>query len=167
LSWASSSDSGGSGLAGYRIYRDGTQITSVSALTYSDTAVSPSTAYSYTVRAYDNANNLSGPSNTASVTTPSNIPGTPGISVQAGSNSSMFTVNWTVPSGPLSYYELETSANSAPPGYTTHYPPQTSRNYSGGDTDWDIRIRACNASGQCSAWSSMVSWHTCPVSGCP
>lgn len=167
LSWSASSDTGGSGLAGYRIYRNGTHITSVSSASYSDTAVSPSTLYSYTVVAYDNANNASGHSNTASVTTPSNIPATPGLSVRAGTNSSNFIVNWTVPSGPLSYYELETSVNWGAPGYTTHYPPQTSLGNSGGDTDWDIRIRACNASGQCSAWSSTVSWHTCPVSGCP
>jgi len=166
LSWNASSDSGGSGLAGYRIYRNGTHITSVGSTSYSDTSVAPSTSYSYTVLAYDHANNLSGHSNTASVTTPSNIPSTPGLTAKAGTNSSNFIVQWTVPSGPVSYYQLEEAVNWGAPIYTTRYPPQTSEGYVGGDTDWAIRIRACNASGQCSPWSSTVYWHTCPVTGC-
>ena len=167
LTWTPSSDAGGSGLGGYRVYRNGTLITSVSSAGYNDTTVSASTSYSYTVLAYDNANNLSGHSNTASVTTPAYVPATPVLSVQPGANISLFSVHWTVPSGPLSYYELETSANWVPPGVTTHYPPETSRGYSGGEAYWEIRIRACNASNQCSAWSNTVSWQTCPVTGCP
>ncbi|MBB6091981.1 chitodextrinase [Povalibacter uvarum] len=69
LSWSASSDTGGSGLAGYRIYRGGSLVTSTAATSYSDTGLAASTSYSYTVAAYDNAGNASGESNTASATT--------------------------------------------------------------------------------------------------
>jgi fibronectin type 3 domain-containing protein len=69
LSWQASSDD--VGVTGYRVYRNGAQIASIGAATgYSDTSVTPSTSYSYAVRAFDAAGNLSDPSNTASTTTP-------------------------------------------------------------------------------------------------
>jgi fibronectin type 3 domain-containing protein len=71
LSWTASNDN--VGVAGYTIYRDGTAIATVSAPTtsYSDTTVSPSTTYTYTVDAFDAAQNHSAQSSPAvSVTTP-------------------------------------------------------------------------------------------------
>jgi chitodextrinase len=71
LSWSASTDTGGSGLAGYRIFRNGgaTAIATVSGTTFSDTGLASSTLYSYTVRAVDGAGNLSANSNSASATT--------------------------------------------------------------------------------------------------
>jgi YD repeat-containing protein len=71
LSWSASSDSGGSGLAGYRIYRGGSQVNTTAATSYSDAGLSPATAYSYTVAAYDNAvpTNVSAQSAAAQATT--------------------------------------------------------------------------------------------------
>jgi chitodextrinase len=69
LSWSGSSDTGGSGLAGYRVYRGGSLITSTTATSYSDTGLASSTSYTYAVAAYDNAGNTSGQSNSASATT--------------------------------------------------------------------------------------------------
>jgi fibronectin type 3 domain-containing protein len=69
LSWQASSDD--VGVTGYRVYRNGAQVASIGATTgYSDTSVTPSTSYSYEVRAFDAAGNLSDPSNTASARTP-------------------------------------------------------------------------------------------------
>jgi len=45
-------------------------IASVSGVSYADTSVSPSTSYTYFVRAFNASSNLSGPSNSAQVTTP-------------------------------------------------------------------------------------------------
>jgi YD repeat-containing protein len=70
LSWNASSDTGGSGLAGYRIYRGGAHIATRSVTNYSDTSVAASTTYSYRVAAYDNAGNTSAQSAAKSVTTP-------------------------------------------------------------------------------------------------
>jgi chitodextrinase len=69
LSWGASTDTGGSGLAGYRVYRNGSHVGSPSTNSFSDTGLATSTSYSYTVAAYDNATNTSGQSNTASATT--------------------------------------------------------------------------------------------------
>jgi YD repeat-containing protein len=69
LSWSASTDTGGSGLAGYRVYRGGALVASPATTSYSDTNLAASTAYSYTVLAYDNATNTSGQSNSASATT--------------------------------------------------------------------------------------------------
>ena len=72
VNWTASTDTGGSGLASYTLYRNGVAIGSfgISTLSYTDTTVSPSTAYSYTVSASDNASNTSAQSSPANITTP-------------------------------------------------------------------------------------------------
>jgi uncharacterized repeat protein (TIGR03806 family) len=76
VTWNASTDTGGSGLAGYRVFRDGAQIaTGIIATTYADNTVQPGTLYTYVVRAVDNAGNVSGASNSAQVTTPNNPSG--------------------------------------------------------------------------------------------
>src|SRR2546427_380636 len=57
LSWTASTDN--VGVSGYQIYRGGSQIATTSLTSYSDTGLSPSTAYAYTVAAYDAAANVS------------------------------------------------------------------------------------------------------------
>ncbi|MBI5555734.1 MAG: fibronectin type III domain-containing protein, partial [Elusimicrobia bacterium] len=68
LSWTASTDN--VGVAGYKVYRGGIQIATVtSGTTYSDTGLSPSTTYSYTVSAYDAAGNVSEQSVSVTATT--------------------------------------------------------------------------------------------------
>jgi chitodextrinase len=68
LTWTASTDD--VGVTGYDIYRNGTLLTSVGAVTnYSDTSAAPATTYPYQVIARDAAGNVSSPSNTASATT--------------------------------------------------------------------------------------------------
>lgn len=69
VTWAASSDN--TGIAGYRVYRNGTPIASLGAVTsLDDTTVSASTTYSYKVEAFDAAGNRSALSTSATVTTP-------------------------------------------------------------------------------------------------
>ena len=70
LSWLASSDN--VGVSGYTIYRDGVSIATVggSTLAYADTSVAPETTYTYTVDAFDVAQNHSPQSDPATVTTP-------------------------------------------------------------------------------------------------
>jgi chitodextrinase len=71
LSWTASTDN--VGVTGYNVYRNGgsTPIGTATGTTYSDTSVAASTPYTYTVKAFDAAGNLSAASTSASVTTPS------------------------------------------------------------------------------------------------
>src|SRR5690606_6268055 len=60
LAWTASSDNpGGSGVAGYDVYRNGAQVGSPTGNGFTDTALSPDTAYRYRVRARDAAGNAS------------------------------------------------------------------------------------------------------------
>jgi chitodextrinase len=69
LSWTAASDD--VGVAGYRIYRDGNEVGTSPSTSYSDSGLSPSTTYTYTVRAYDAAGNSSAASDPATTTTAS------------------------------------------------------------------------------------------------
>jgi uncharacterized repeat protein (TIGR03806 family) len=78
ITWSASTDTGGSGVAGYRLFRDGstTALAQVTTTSYTDNTVVASTAYSYAVRAFDAAvvPNVSALSTAASITTPGNPP---------------------------------------------------------------------------------------------
>jgi endoglucanase len=69
LAWNASSDKGGPGVAGYRLYRNGVLIASPQNLQYADSNLKASTTYTYTLRAYDHAGNLSASSRTLAVHT--------------------------------------------------------------------------------------------------
>ncbi|HEX2571790.1 MAG TPA: lamin tail domain-containing protein [Polyangia bacterium] len=69
LAWDPSIDN--VAVAGYRVYRDGLLLTSVTGTTYSDTGLTTGQSYTYTVFAYDPTGNTSGASNIASATTTS------------------------------------------------------------------------------------------------
>jgi chitodextrinase len=67
LNWTAGSDN--VGIAGYRVFRNGVEVGTTSATSWTDTTVTPATTYTYHLVAYDAANNVSPPSSTASVTT--------------------------------------------------------------------------------------------------
>ena len=72
LSWTASTDN--VGVQGYKVYRNGVQIATVtSGNSYSDTGLSPSTTYYYTVSAFDAAGNTSAQSNSGSATTKTSV----------------------------------------------------------------------------------------------
>lgn len=70
LNWTASTDN--VGVAGYQVFRGGTQVGTPTGTTFNDTGLSASTAYSYTVKAVDAAGNLSANSNSATATTSAN-----------------------------------------------------------------------------------------------
>jgi hypothetical protein len=69
LTWGASTDTGGSGVAGYNIYRNGNLINGLSTTNYTDGVLSPNTQYCYTVSAYDAAGNVSAQSSQFCATT--------------------------------------------------------------------------------------------------
>jgi len=72
LSWEASTDN--VGVVGYKIYRDGVDVGLSANASYSDTGLSETNSYCYTVSAYDAAGNESGQGGQACTTTISNIP---------------------------------------------------------------------------------------------
>ena len=75
LTWTASTDD--VGVAGYRIYRNGTLVGTSLTNSYADKGLQPSTSYSYLTVAYDAAGNSSAASNTAGATTPAITDTTP------------------------------------------------------------------------------------------
>ncbi|NMR32706.1 T9SS type A sorting domain-containing protein [Chryseobacterium aquaticum] len=67
LSWSGATDA--VGVTGYDVYQGASLIGSTASTTYTVNSLSPSTTYSFTVRAKDAAGNISTASNTATVTT--------------------------------------------------------------------------------------------------
>ena len=63
LTWTVAADLG-SGIAGYKLYRNSVLLVSTTSLNYTDNTVAADTSYSYDVYAYDNAGNLGADANT-------------------------------------------------------------------------------------------------------
>lgn len=89
LSWTASTDTGGSGLDGYDVYRDGTLIASTSSAGYTVSGLAANTSYVFTVVARDKAGNRSAPSAGLTVTTP------PGPAGGAGCRVTWSTSDWS------------------------------------------------------------------------
>ena len=98
LSWGASTDN--VGVAGYRVYRNGSQLGTTTATTYFDSPLKPGTTYTYTVRAYDAAGNVGPPSNAVTVTTPAAAPDTTPPTVHAftsaGTRSAALRLRYSV-----------------------------------------------------------------------
>ncbi|HTU67961.1 MAG TPA: fibronectin type III domain-containing protein [Steroidobacteraceae bacterium] len=122
LGWSASADP--SGIANYTIYRDGnaTPIATVQTTTFTDTALTPSTAYTYTVRATDGAGNTSTDSASASATTSAapvvdtTPPAAPDNLVATATSSSEIELTWdaaTDTSG-IANYTVYRDGNATP-----------------------------------------------------
>ena len=129
LTWTAATDSGGPGIAGYRIYRTGTSaaIATVSSGTaYTDNGLAPATAYTYQVESFDRSSPALASQSRASLTVTTaaaqphpQAPGTPGsVSVSAVSSTSA-TLAWAVASdgfgpGVAGYYVYRNGNTSVP-----------------------------------------------------
>ncbi|MCN9240607.1 cellulase family glycosylhydrolase [Streptomyces sp. RY43-2] len=99
LKWAASTDN--VGVTGYDVYRGSTKVGSATSTSYTDTGLTASTTYSYTVKAKDAAGNTSAASNAVSATTQSGggggNPGTGAAKVQYKNNDTSPTDNQIKP----------------------------------------------------------------------
>ncbi|MFY4723068.1 endo-1,4-beta-xylanase [Streptomyces sp. LaBMicrA B280] len=96
LKWSASSDN--VGVTGYDVYRGPTKVGSSTSTSYTDSGLSASTAYSYTVRAKDAAGNVSAASGAVTATTAASgggggNPGTGAVKAQYKNNDSAPTDN--------------------------------------------------------------------------
>src|SRR6202035_2296302 len=96
VSWSASTDN--VGVAGYRVFRNGTLAGTVTTLSYSDTGLAASTTYSYTVSAFDAAGNVSSPSTATMATSLAVVVDTtpPSVSITAPSANSTVSNTITV-----------------------------------------------------------------------
>jgi uncharacterized repeat protein (TIGR01451 family) len=96
LTWSPSSDN--VGVAGYQIYRGGTQVGTSWTTSFADTGLSPQTTFTYTVAAFDAAGNVSPQSATvaASTTAPDvTAPSVPSNLQAANLTSNSVTISWS------------------------------------------------------------------------
>ncbi len=102
LAWTASTDN--TGVSGYQVFRNGTLVGTTGLPAYSDSGLAAATQYSYTVKAYDAAGNVSTASNTATASTlPSGVmtggadtiaPSTPGSLTATATSSSAVSLAW-------------------------------------------------------------------------
>ena len=98
LTWTAATDTGGAGLAGYILYRAGVPVATVNATTttFNDTTLQWNTSYTYTVVAFDNAQNYSSPSVPVTFSTPPDETG-PTVPILSVSNvtASAAILSWS------------------------------------------------------------------------
>jgi chitodextrinase len=138
LTWTASTDN--VGVTGYKIFRGGTQVGTSATNSYSDSGLTASTQYTYTVSAYDAAGNNSAQSTSASATT------------QAGSSGGGGNVTFV----PVHTYYMSPTGNDANAG-TSPSAPWATPNHS--VVCGDVIIAAAGS------YTVKQSWGT--VSGCP
>ncbi len=162
LSWTASTDNaGGTGVAGYQVYRGSTLVATTTATSYTVTGLSAGTAYSFTVRAKDVAGNVSAASAAVSATTRTGtVTDTQAPSVPSGLTAGTPTTT----SVPLSW--TASSDNVAVTGYdvyrgTTLVGSSASTSYTvtglSAATAYSFTVRAKDAAGNVSAASAAVS----------
>ena len=177
LSWTASTDN--QGVAGYRVFRGGTQVGEVAGTSFTDTTVAASTAYTYTVKAFDAAGNVSGPSNQLAVTTPAadttpptvmlgavppTVSGTINLAATASDASGIAGVQFLVDGSPVgaedtsSPYEL--TWNSASVGNGEHKISARAKDGAGNTaTSAAVTVTVTNTSSSSLALDGLVTTH--------
>jgi chitodextrinase len=173
LSWTASSDTGGSGLAGYRVYRNGVQIATTSVASYSSTGLAGSTGYSFTVAAYDNAGNASTQSTSVSATTPicpdTTAPSMPTGLTASPTSCSQINLSWTAStdtggSGLAGYKVFRNGVQIATTNLTSYNNTSLV-----GSTGYSFTVAAYDNAGNASTQSTSASATTpiCPDTTAP
>jgi len=118
LSWTASTDN--VGVTGYKIYRDGSHVDSTISTSYSDTELSASTQYCYTVSAYDAAGNESNQSSQDCATT--DPPGVATFKVPDTGQTKCYDNSDEIvcPQPGESFYGQDANYNINPPSYTDY-----------------------------------------------
>jgi cellulose 1,4-beta-cellobiosidase len=171
LSWSAATDeTGGSGMAGYDVYRGTTKVGSSAGTTFTDTGLAASTAYSYTVQARDVAGNTSASSAAVTVTTSAagtdtTAPSVPANLTATAQSATSVTLAWgastdeTGGSG-VAGYDVYRNGAKVGSSTTTGY---TDTGLSAG-TAYSHTVKAKDVAGNISAASTALSVTTSP--GC-
>lgn len=157
MSWAPSADN--IGVAGYRLLRNGTLLTSVNGTSYSDMTCSPGVTYSYNLIAFDSMGNSSALSGTMTATTINNIPpSVPTNLTVVTTTKNSVTLTWTPSTGsPFNYRVLR---GTSPTSLTNHAIVTTMPYTDTGvapSTTYYYEVQATNVNGYSSGPSNEVS----------
>lgn len=167
LGWNAATDNaGGSGVAGYDVYRNGSFVAAVAATSYTNTGLSPATQYSFQVRARDNAGNASALSGAINVSTQGTPTDTTPPSVPSGlssptQTSSSISISWSAAtdnaggSGVAGYDVYRNGSLVASPTTTSHTSSGLNAN-----TQYTFRVRARDNAGNASAQSAQIAVST-------
>jgi chitodextrinase len=172
LSWSASTDN--IGVTGYRVERCSgsgcstfTQVGTPTGTSYSDTGLTASTSYTYRVRATDAAGNLSGYSSNSSTTTlasggDTTPPSAPTALSATATSSSQINLTWTASTdnvGVTGYRVERCQGTSCSSFAQIGTPTATSYSDSGltASTSYSYRVRATDAAGNLSGYSSTAS----------
>jgi PKD repeat protein len=171
LSWTASTDN--VGVTGYRVERctgasctGFTQIATPAGTTYSDSGRTASTTYRYRVRAVDAAGNLGAYSPIATVATPATADTSPptaptGLTV-AGSTSTTVSLGWTASTDNVGVtgYRVERCTGASCTSFAQVGTPTGTTYVDSGrapSTTYRYRVRATDAAGNLSSYSTIVS----------
>ncbi|MER6466580.1 endo alpha-1,4 polygalactosaminidase [Streptomyces sp. NPDC001228] len=165
LSWSASTDN--VGVSGYDVYRNGQKVGSATGTTYTDSGLTASTTYQYSVKAKDAAGNTSAASNTISQATQSGST-TPPADTQAPSaptglkattsTSSSISLSWTASTDNVGVSGYDVYRNGQKVGSATG----TTYTDSGltASTTYQYSVKAKDAAGNTSAASNTISQAT-------
>jgi chitodextrinase len=166
LSWTASTDN--VGVTGYRVYRNGSQVGTPTGTTYTDSGLTASTAYTYTVKAVDAAGNLSAASNSLSVTTSAasgdtTPPSAPASLTSPSHTSSSVSLSWSASTDNVGVTGYRVYRNGSQVGT----PTGTSYTDSGltASTAYSYTVKAIDAAGNLSAASNTLSVTTSATTG--
>ncbi|MEV4287729.1 glycosyl hydrolase family 18 protein [Nonomuraea bangladeshensis] len=167
LAWNTSTDN--VAVTGYEVYRGSTLVTTVTGTTYTDTGLTASTAYTYTVRARDAAGNRSAASAAVTATTSNgggtdtSAPSVPGNLRSTGVTSSSVSLAWNASTDNVAVTGYEVYRGS------TLVTTVTGTTYTdtglAASTAYTYTVRARDAAGNRSAASAAVTATTSTGTG--
>ena len=155
LSWNASTDN--VGVTGYEIFRDGSLVATTASTSYTDTAVSANTTYSYQVRARDAAGNRSTLTSSVGVTTPPDLdpPSTPLSLAATVASASRIDLRWNASTdnvGVTGYEIFRDGVLHGTSAGTTYADTATQAG-----TTYTYQVRARDAAGNRSAFGNTVT----------
>jgi chitodextrinase len=162
LTWNASTDN--VGVAGYRVFRDGALVGTVTTTSYTANGLAASSTYSFTVAAFDAAGNASAQSTPRQVTTPSGAdtspPSRPMNLVASGVTASQVTVSWQASTDNVGVAGYRVYRNGSLIGTVT----TTSYTSTGltANTTYSFTVAAFDAAQNSSAQSSPLQVTTSP-----
>jgi chitodextrinase len=159
LAWSASTDN--IGVTGYRVYRNGTDVSgAITALGFTDSGLAPSTSSTYEVKAFDGAGN---PSLAASVTGSSladtTAPSVPGAATVSGATQTRLTVTWPASTDDVAVTGYRVYRDGVDVSGLVAGPSFTDTGLSA-STTYEYRVSATDAAGNPSGKSSPVNGTT-------